>query len=27
VVEVTARVQAWMLGKLRRDGVGVDIGW
>ena len=26
VVEVTARVQAWMLGKLRRDGVGVIIG-
>ena len=26
VVEVTARVQAWMLGKLRRDGVGVVIG-
>jgi len=26
VVEVTARVQAWMLGKLRRDGVGVEIG-
>ena len=26
VVEVTARVQAWLLGKLRRDGVGVEIG-
>jgi len=26
VVEVTARVQAWMLGKLRRDGIGVEIG-
>src|SRR6266536_210696 len=27
VVQVTARVEAWLLGKLRRDGVGVDIGW
>ena len=26
VVEVTARVQAWLLGKLRRAGVGVEIG-
>jgi GTPase len=26
VVEVTARVQAWMLGKLRREGVVVEIG-
>ena len=26
VVEVTARVQAWLLGRLRRDGVGVEIG-
>jgi hypothetical protein len=26
VVEVTARVQAWLLGKLRRDGIGVEIG-
>ena len=26
VVQVTARVEAWLLGKLRRDGVGVDIG-
>ena len=26
VVQVTARVQAWLLGRLRRDGVGVDIG-
>jgi GTP-binding protein HflX len=26
VVEVTARVQAWMLGKLRREGVSVQIG-
>ena len=26
VVEVTARVQAWLLGKLRREGVGVEIG-
>jgi len=26
VVEVTARVQAWLLGKLRRDGVGVVLG-
>ena len=25
-VQVTARVQAWLLGRLRRDGVGVDIG-
>ena len=27
VVEVTARVQAWLLGKLRRDGVNVEIGF
>jgi len=27
VVEVTARVQAWLLGKLRRDGVSVEIGF
>jgi GTPase len=27
VVQVTARVQAWLLGRLRRDGVGVDIGY
>jgi 50S ribosomal subunit-associated GTPase HflX len=26
VVEITARVQAWMLGKLRRDGLTVEIG-
>lgn len=26
VVQVTARVQAWLLGRLRREGVGVDIG-
>ena len=26
VVLVTARVQAWMLGRLRRDGIGVEIG-
>jgi GTP-binding protein HflX len=26
VVQVTARVEAWLLGKLRRDGVGVEIG-
>ena len=26
VVEVTARVQAWMLGRLRREGVTVEIG-
>ncbi|HET7297057.1 MAG TPA: GTPase HflX [Gemmatimonadales bacterium] len=26
VVQVTARVEAWLLGRLRRDGVGVDIG-
>ena len=26
VVQVTARVQAWLLGRLRRDGVAVDIG-
>ena len=26
VVEVTARVQAWLLGKLRREGVGVVLG-
>ena len=26
VVEVTARVQAWMLGKLRREGIEVEIG-
>ena len=26
VVQVTARVQAWLLGRLRRDGVGVEIG-
>jgi len=26
VIEVTARVQAWLLGKLRRDGVEVVIG-
>ena len=26
VIEVTARVQAWLLGKLRRDGVVVVIG-
>jgi GTP-binding protein HflX len=26
VVQVTARVQAWLLGRLRRDGIGVDIG-
>src|SRR5438034_621038 len=26
VVEVTARVEAWLLGKLRRSGVGVEIG-
>jgi len=26
VVEVTARVQAWLLGKLRRDGITVEIG-
>ncbi len=26
VVEVTARVEAWLLGKLRRDGVSVEIG-
>ncbi len=26
VIEVTARVQAWLLGKLRRDGVTVVIG-
>jgi len=26
VVEVTARVEAWLLGKLRRYGVGVEIG-
>src|SRR5207302_8125565 len=26
VVEVTARVQAWLLGKLRREGVSVQIG-
>ncbi len=25
MVQVTARVQAWLLGRLRRDGVGVDI--
>jgi len=27
VVQVTARVQAWMLGKLRRGGITVEIGW
>jgi hypothetical protein len=27
VVEVTARVQAWLLGKLRREGISVEIGW
>jgi GTPase len=27
VVEVTARVEAWLLGKLRRDGIAVEIGW
>ncbi|TMC55054.1 MAG: GTPase HflX [Chloroflexi bacterium] len=26
VVEVTARVEAWLLGKLRREGVSVEIG-
>jgi len=26
VVQVTARVQAWLLGRLRRDGVTVEIG-
>ena len=26
VVEVTARVEAWLLGKLRREGVAVEIG-
>jgi GTP-binding protein HflX len=26
VVQVTARVQAWLLGRLRRDGVAVEIG-
>ena len=26
VVEVTARVEAWLLGKLRRDGVEVVLG-
>jgi len=26
VVEVTARVQAWLLGKLRREGISVEIG-
>jgi GTP-binding protein HflX len=26
VVQVTARVEAWLLGRLRRDGIGVDIG-
>jgi len=26
VVEVTARVEAWLLGKLRRDGITVEIG-
>jgi len=26
VVEVTARVQAWLLGKLRREGIAVEIG-
>ena len=26
VVEVTARVQAWLLGKLRREGIVVEIG-
>jgi GTPase len=26
VVQVTARVQAWLLGRLRRDGIGVDVG-
>jgi len=26
VVEVTARVEAWLLGKLRREGVSVQIG-
>jgi GTPase len=26
VVEVTARVQAWLLGKLRREGITVEIG-
>jgi GTPase len=26
VVQVTARVEAWLLGRLRRDGVTVDIG-
>jgi len=26
VIEVTARVEAWLLGKLRRYGVGVEIG-
>jgi len=26
VVEVTARVQAWLLGKLRREGVEVVLG-
>jgi len=25
-VEVTARVEAWLLGKLRRDGITVEIG-
>ncbi len=26
VVEVTARVEAWLLGKLRREGVEVVLG-
>jgi len=26
MVEVTARVQAWLLGKLRREGVEVVLG-
>ena len=26
VVEVTARVEAWLLGKLRREGIDVEIG-
>ncbi len=27
VVEVTARVEAWLLGKLRREGINVEIGF
>src|SRR2546428_439079 len=27
VVEVTARVEAWLLGQLRREGIGVEIGF